>query len=282
MRRITLIIGLLLAIGCGKAPSAAPPAEPRIVVCATVYPLADVVRQVGGEYVRVDWILDLGDPMAGFSMSENERHRLTGVDLLVCNGLGAEAWAMQTIASLSETGKVVSLDTMRISRTAPPAGALWLDPLIVREFALLLAERFSARMPARGEYFRARAQALATDLDSATRGASKGRVQVIIPNTMFDPLLDRFGVAGALVDVDPLRLRSIDTDRLRARARKDQIKAIVLPFDTPPGTVAEIEAQTGLRAYLIDQLGLPQYPEHSGYLEILQYNLAQLRELRAL
>jgi len=277
---VLIILCLLLPIGCHRTDSA-PVAEPRIVVCATVYPLADVVREVGGEHVRVDWIIDLGDPLAGFTTTEAERHRLTGVDLLVCDGPQTEGWAQQAIASLSNSDKVVSLDHMRISHTTPSAGARWLDPLVVKEFAVEVARRMGLRMPQHADEFRARAAALGTKLDQLTQSAQIGKERVLVTDTLLDPLLDRFGVASVEVDIDPLDLNDADIKKLRTTAEREHIRNLLLPFDTPPGLITDLEARTNLRVFLIDELGLPQFPGHAKYLEIGAYNVAQLRDASA-
>jgi hypothetical protein len=56
---------------------------------------------------------------------------------------------------------------------------------------------------------------------------------------------------------------------------------LLLSFDTPPAAVAEIEARTGLKAFLIDPVGYANYAGHGDYLSVLEYNLTQLRAASA-
>jgi ABC-type Zn uptake system ZnuABC Zn-binding protein ZnuA len=249
-------------------------------VCATVYPLADVVREIGGPSVRLDWILDLGDPVYGYALSREDRDRMTGIDLLLCAGTRSEAWAQSPILSLEDTGRVISLEQLEIVRTAPATGLLWLDPMIVRDAVPVIAEQLGRRLPRQAEDLRARGQAYAAKLDDILRkhpDSAFGPARVIVTERSFDPLLDRFGIDAVLVDASPLSMAATDYRRLQSKAAEEKIGALLLPFDTPAGAVQDIEQRTGLRVFLLDYLGLPNYPGHGTYLELLEYNLAQLQ-----
>ncbi len=277
--RSLIIILLVIGLGaCGKMTPEPPKTEPRIVVCTTVYPLADVVRQIGGDHVKLDWIIDLGDPLAGYSMTENERNRLTGVDFLVCNGSSTDGWAFQPIQSISETGKIISLEDAKISSITAVPGARWLDPHIIRQLARTLAEKFAQKMPHHKEQFFANADRFIATLDVVSKSKKPSRQKMIVTTTLYGPLLDRVGIAGVLIDIDPLHYTEKEIRRIKATAQKENISRIILPFDTPPGTVADIEARTGLRTCLIDLLGKPQFTQHSSYIEILSHNLEQLSQ----
>ncbi len=280
MRRLAILLPLLL-LACEPLAGPTTMQAPRVVVCATVFPLADVVREIGGDFVRVDWILDLGDPIGGYPLTAANRDRMTGVDLLVVGGQRSESWAQPAIFALEETQRVVALDGLRISQTAPTTGVLWMDPVIVREAVPAIADQLVARMPRQSEFFRQQAMQYTQRIDTILKAHPNsvfGRGRMMVLDRTFDPLLDRFGIRTSLLECVPLRLTDADFRNIRAKARDENIRALLLPFDTPGGAVADIEARTGLRVFRLDALGLTKYEQHGTYLEILEYNLTQLEE----
>ncbi|GIW77491.1 MAG: hypothetical protein KatS3mg104_2554 [Phycisphaerae bacterium] len=270
----------VVGMGCDGV-SAPVQSTPVIRVCATVYPLGEVVRQVGGSDVRLDWILDLGDPIEGYRLSREDRSRLIGIDLLVYGSIRSETWVQGPVQSLEETGRVFSLDRLDIARTAPTGGLLWTDPVIIQAAAPIIAEVLSRKMPERSDVFHQRARNLVGELDRIIQhhpNAVFRNLRVLVTSRSFDPFLDRFGVRSVLVEADPLNLSDIDIRRLRSQARTNGISVVLLPFDTPVGTIRDIEQRTGLRVYLIDVLGLANLPGHQTYQDLLLYNLSQLRQ----
>lgn len=269
-----------ILFGCDPD-SASVQSTPVVRVCTTVYPLAEVVRQIGGPWVRLDWLVDLGDPIDGYQLNREDRSRLVGIDLLVYGSVRSEAWAQGPIQSLEETGRVVSLDRLEIARTAPSGGLLWTDPVIIRSAVPVIAEALSRKMPERSDVFRQRAQDLVVELDRIVRSypnSSFRPLQVLVNSRSFEPLLDRFGIRSVLVEADPLNLSDNDYRRIRSQAHTQNISVLLLPFDTPVGTIQDIEKRTGLRVYLIDVLGMANLPGHQTYQDLLTYNLSQLRQ----
>ncbi len=264
-------------LSCRPKPAA--PTPKRASVCATAYPLADIVREIGGENVRLDWILDLGDPVSGYILSTRDRDRLTGVDLMVASGTRTETFASSVIFSLEQTSRVFELESTETARLAPAGGLLWLDPIVVRNALPELTENLVRLLPRQIESLRTRSADFATRIDQLVAqypNSAFGRGKVIVLDLVFAPLLDRFGVGSVLIDASALKLTEADIRRIRDKAAETGIKTIVLRFDTPPGTLADIEARTGLRAFTLDHFGFPQFQGHGTYLEQLQYNLEQL------
>ena len=70
-----MVLGVLGAlVGCSKPP---PPPEEPVVVVASVYALGDIVRQVGGDHVKVEWLIESGDPLGPLEDTpERRRHQV--------------------------------------------------------------------------------------------------------------------------------------------------------------------------------------------------------------
>ena len=274
-RRLLLLAALLLP-ACGRPPEV--PAR-QLIVFATLYPLADIARQVGGDRVRIDWLVDSGDPIETFTLSEADRTRMSGVDLILADGTGrTEVWAQREIDRRRETGSVGTVDQTPSAWQAPSGGLLVLDPTLAAEYAHFVAKLLSRRLPSEANLFRQRAEAYAAELErTAASFTAPPGPPVMVLSELFQPLLARFGVRTTLVSADPLRFTAKDADAVRRSADDSGAKVLIVPFDTPPGTRTHLEELTGLRVFALDALGYPNYEQHSSYLDVLKYNLEQLR-----
>ena len=278
-RRLHVAYYLLLTLsGCQRDVPAPPPPRP-VVVFATVFPLADLARQVGGDAVRVDWLLDLGDPIDHYALSRRDRERMSGADLILVDGLGrTETWAAEQLARLRDVGNVISCETRPSAHDAPPDGLLYLDPAVAAETVDAITDALVQRLPGQTDAIRARAKACRDRIarQAGATAVAKG-TKVLTLSAEFDPLLARVGVAAVRADADPLNLTDADAAMLRHRAASAGVRAVLVPFDTPPATVTGIEEGTGLRAYPIDPLGYPNYAGHASYADVLKYDLDELQ-----
>ena len=260
-----------------------PPPPARLVrICATEFPLADIAREIGGDRVEVDWLLQLGDPLTTYTMNTADRARLRLTDLILCDGVQrTEPWAAADVNRLRDTGSVISDDILPLSHTAPANGVLYLDPLIGKQLAVALVDALITRAPRSADTFRQRAKDYGVKIDAIVAGypnSTFGKGKLIVLSNEFAPLLDRFGVTSVPVDADPLHLTPDTAAAIRSKAAEAGAKAMLVPFDTPPGTRQDLAAQTGLVVFAIDPLGYRNFDQHGTYLDLIRFNLHQLKQ----
>ena len=131
-----LAVGLLaagLASAC-DTPEPEPTHPAAVNVVATLYPLADVTAQIGGDRVAVTTLLEPGRSPHGFSARVKHVEQLAAADLLVRMGLGIDAWADDAVA--------------RVSRRKVPVLALAGSDAFARRYGSLADEPPPATMPA--------------------------------------------------------------------------------------------------------------------------------------
>ena len=278
-----LAASLALCLGSASCepPSPAPPSH--LSVFATTFPLSQIAREIGGEWVDTDWLIELGKPLSGFTMTRRERDRMAATNFTLCDSFRrTETWAAPDLAQRRNTGSVLTLDNLPAATAAdyPAGGLLELDPAVASEFAPVLADALANAQPKLGTIFRNRATAFAQDVDALRarypRQSSGGAKVVVLSNT-FAPLLYRCGVQSVLVDCDAYRLSGAEADTIRKAASDTGAAAVILPFDLPPGAVTRIEKLTGLKSIALDAVGLSGFKGHDTYLAILEYDLAQLQ-----
>ncbi len=100
---LALLVGSLAA--CGQPQAQRPPLK----VVATLAPLADWARQVGGDQVQVTQIVPAETNPATYTMTEQDRRAISAADVLLLNGYGLEPWLDQAIQTI-EGPPLITLD----------------------------------------------------------------------------------------------------------------------------------------------------------------------------
>lgn len=97
-------------------------------VVASFTVLADMVRQVGGQYVEVKSLVGPnGDPHT-FEPSPQDSVALAKADVVIISGLGLEGWMERLIDASGYKGKVVVASTGIKTRTMEEDGSVITDP----------------------------------------------------------------------------------------------------------------------------------------------------------
>ena len=170
-RRIVLVALLALAASVHARPS----------VVVSIHPHFDVVRQVAGEHADVVRVLPPGASPHTFDPTPRDVGRIARADLVVLNG-ALDLWLRELVEASGSRAIIVELiadeRVQSIMREAFPelvgvdaGGAVvgfnphvWLDPLIMREVASLVAEALSDLDPANALAYAAGAERVRDDL----------------------------------------------------------------------------------------------------------------------
>lgn len=279
MRWIALIALLLGTVSCDRPPP--PQVQIPVQIIATSYVLADVARQVVGEDGKVDWLVDLGDQVEDAILSEGERRRLNGAQVIFCDGSRSEPWADEGLDSDEQRGRRVALESLPTGQATQSSGLLWLNPKAMKEGARELAVRTGGWRPAKGDQFLARAEAYGKKLDELaayTPDLSRSS-PVIILDHRWETLLTTVGARFARVDVDPLNLDQEGIARIKRLAAAWRTEYLILPIDTPPARQQYIMEVTKLKIVQLDHLGHQSLPGHTSYIDVIRYDYDELRKL---
>src|SRR5688572_12177315 len=139
------------------------PEEAPIRVVATVYPLADIARQVGGKRVTVEWLRESGQGVEALEADPARRARLRSADLVVASG--AQPWTVEGSDSAYAAQRIVRLDALPAAKGLPGDAYLWVHPQVAKELADAIRARLSVLDPKRESFYRANAEAFAADVD---------------------------------------------------------------------------------------------------------------------
>jgi ABC-type Zn uptake system ZnuABC Zn-binding protein ZnuA len=286
---MTLKLLLLLAVcvalaGCGsEAPP--PPPEP-IHVVATVYVLGDVVKQVGGDQVDVEWWVENGQSLGELTETPERRQQVRNAGLIVTRG-AADPWTLVGVGSNYQDRGIIRVDSLPSAKDDDPTQYLWLDPRTAIELADEVAARLSTIRPRSERQFKANAakftRRVADMMENTSQSINRhGAGPFVTLDRGFVPLAQRFGMSETKVPNIVLNEpTSYNVKQLRATASDAGAGAIFISSETPPPLMREWQGRLGMPVLPLDPMGTSNPTGHSTYLAVLGYNLEQLQEAAA-
>ena len=290
--RICCLACLVFLPSCRRGPAAAPAQRQPIHVLVSVYPLADVVRQIGGQWVAVDWVAEGALDVRDVRRSEHLSRQFDSVGLVITSGF-KDPWAGEDWNDQTRSDRILRPEQTPagIEDAAPVPGeagtpdllvALWLDPEVVGQLCPQIADMLGRRDLDHAPEFRADAYAkqIGQFLDQQRRqfAALKGkRFLVIRPG--WGALARRMG----LQEIHPIDGRALGFTDDQARAIRKTASAEKVDLLVVDGPITDpvrdlIVQQTKLRLLVLDFQGSSARDGHQTYLGLLRYDLAELQK----
>ena len=165
---VVLPLGLALLASACSSSSASGSSDPggKIVAVGAENEYADVIQQVGGQYVQVSAIMSNPntDPHT-FEASASVARVVSAAQLVVQNGVGYDTF-MNTIenAAPNSSRKVIAVQDLLGLPADTPNPHLWYKPGTMPAVANAVAADLAALQPAHASYFKANAAAFISSL----------------------------------------------------------------------------------------------------------------------
>jgi len=158
----------LSACSIGASAAGTTTAAGKIVAVGAENEYADVISQVGGQYVQVSAIMSNPntDPHT-FEASPAVAREINAAQLIVQNGVAYDTF-MSTIesAAANSGSKVIDVQKLLGLPDSTPNPHLWYDPTTMPKVADAIAADLAAIQPAHAAYFKANAKSFVASLDS--------------------------------------------------------------------------------------------------------------------
>jgi zinc transport system substrate-binding protein len=285
-RMPAIAAALVIALGCAHA---APP--PPLAIVASIFPLQDVARQVGGDAVRVDVLVPPGASPHGFEPKPAQVEQFSRADLVLTIGSGFDPWAdrLADASGRKDLRRLVFARAVaRVPLPGPPTTDphLWLDPILMRTFVDSLAATLTALRPGAAAAIATRAAAYRAELDSLdseyrARLAAAPRKSFVTLHAAFHYLAARYGLEQVSVfSADMEEPGPADLERVARFVRDRGVTVLFVQPQLPLSNVAWLREQAGLRVATLDPLENASQPERDTYVAIMRRNLDTLvREL---
>ncbi|MFI5396344.1 MAG: metal ABC transporter substrate-binding protein [Candidatus Binatia bacterium] len=267
----------------------AAPAAAAVRVVATIFPVADMVRQIGGELVDVATLLPAGASPHTFEPTPDQVRTVAEATVFVEIGAGLDTWAGKLKAARSGPMKVITLTAgLALLGAAPEHGEphggdphVWLDPVLVRDHLVpAIARGLSQADPGHLAEFQRRAtdfQAALTQLDAdirATLAPAVNRNYVAFHSAWryFGQRYDLREVA--VVESFPGKEASaLEIARVVEKARAAHVRVVLIEPQFNPRMAEQIAHEIGAQVLLVDPLGAPLLSDRDHYIDLLRHNL---------
>ncbi len=304
-----LLVFSLLASACGAA--SAPAAEGKLSVVATMPLVSDVVKQIGGDFVRVETLLPIGSDVHQYVPRPQDSVTISKARLIFAHGAGLETFLAPILENAGAKDRLIE-----VSRDVPlikfeggedehegdghegePQAMhqhehefdphTWFDPNNVMIWADTIAEALSQADPAHASAYRKNAEAYKAQLKELDAWIREQVAQVpterrklVTDHRAFGYFAQRYGFEqiGAV-------LPSFSTEAAPSAQDLAELEQAIRSYGVPVIFVEEIgnrvlaeqiAKDTGVRlVQLYHDLG-PAGSETDTYLKFMRYNVEQI------
>lgn len=285
MRRRALLMGLpALLPARGRAAA-------TLSVVASFSVLADMLRRVGGDLVRVASMVPPDADAHVWQPSAADSRALSEAALLVENGLELEGW-MARLDQASGFGgvRVIASDgvtprTMREGDATSVDPHAWQNPRDGVIYVRGIANGLAAADPARAGTWRANAAAYAAEIDQTDAWIASQVAAIPPASRRIVTTHDAFGYYGDRYGITFLAVEGLSTDAepsakaiaaLVAQIRREKVHTVFLENMTDPRLAEMLGRETGATVsgpLYSDALSPPDGPAPN-YLAMLRHNTA--------
>ncbi len=278
-----IIASLCLWLAASVAPASA-----TVKVVATIFPLTDMVRQVGKEHVEVTTLLPPGANPHTFEPTPAQIREVAGANIFVCIGAGLDTWATKLLAARSGSSTVVTItDGLHLLGAQDAHDAhggdphVWVDPVLMRDHAVpAIAAALSQHDPEHRSAFNSAAgefQAALTQLDVDIRAAltpmaTRNYIAFHSAWRYFGARydLDEVGVVEAFPGKEP---SAREIAAVVERARATHVRALLIEPQFNARIAQQIASEFGGHTVLVDAIGGHDVAGRNHYIDLMHYNL---------
>lgn len=301
----TIIVGLLLiffvAIGAIGYVWRTPKQNTHpstLSVFVSFYPLADMVKNIGGQYVSVHDLLPPGGEPHDFEPSPKDFATLGKADLFIYNGAHLEPWIEKWMAGsfsmpahrMNMVDELVKANIPLINKNGAFDPHIWVDPVIFAREAEIVRDTLVAIDPAHTNEYQMNAESYRAKLKLLDEQFKKElavceKKEIIASHDAFGYLAREYGffavpIAGISPDEEP----SPETlARIANVARQKDIKYIFFESTVSPKLSETIAREVGARTLVlnpVESLTLDDVQSGEDYVSTMLMNLNNLKQAR--
>lgn len=290
-----LIAVSLVAAGCGKKEETG-----KLKVAASIVPLGDFCRSVGGDMVEVRVLVPPGASPHTFEPTTEQMKFLSDADVLVLNGLKLETWVSDVVEKVGNTSllKVVAgeevprTDLIKTDEERENGSEdhehgvynphVWLDPTLAIYEVEAISDGFAEADPDNARQYKKNAEnyiGKLKALDARTRAvtSSFSRKQFISFHPSFTYFARRYGL-DEVGSIEKLPGKEPSARDFAALVEKMKAQGVAVVFAEPqlnPQTAEALANEAGATVVVktLDPLGNPDNKETSSYLKMMKHNV---------
>ncbi len=297
LRRFAFFLTLLALIGCAPRSQE----DRRLYVVATTPIVADVVQQIGGEWVQVETLLPPGSDAHQYTPRPQDSVMLSKAQLVFANGAGLEVFLQPLLENAGATAQLieVSKDVPLLRMEEEPNDGTsaqeehaadphtWFDPNNVLIWVDTIVQALSQADPTHAAEYRQNAEAYKAQLreldawirDQVAQIPPENR-KLVTDHRVFGYFAQRYGfeqvgtvIASFSTEASP---SAQELAALEEAIRAYGVKAIFVEEIGNQALAEQVSRDTGVRLVtLYHDLG-PAGSEVDTYLKYMRYNVTEI------
>jgi zinc transport system substrate-binding protein len=260
--------------------------DDRLLVVASILPLADFARQVGGDRVQVEVLVPAGASPHTYELLPSQLGAVSRARLLVLNGIGLEYWAADLITAAENPALSVVTTGNSLALIADAAHDLsgnphvWLSPLNAGHQVELIRDALIEADPAGEAVYQANADsylgelaALDAEIREAVAGFASRRFIAFHSAWVYfarDYGLEQAAVVERTPGAEP---SPAEIAAIIQTAKAIGARAIFAEPQFSPKAAEVIAEESNAQVLFLNPLGLP--PDYR-YLDLMRSNLGEM------
>ncbi len=309
-----LLGAAVLLTGCGSKTKSTQSSPDKIKVFATVYPVYDFARQVGGDKIELAMLMPPGAEPHDWEPTPQDIIKLKSAKLVLYHGAGLEPVDKLLSKDILATVKAVEVSkgitllanpeddghedeaddhqheqdkkTGQHTHESETDPHVWLDPVNAQQEVKTIAAALSEADPANSDYYQKNAERFIQELakldnDYQTTLAKAGRRDIITSHIAFGYLAKRYnleqtGIMGLAPDSEPTPDKMA---KVVDFCRTHQVKYIFFETLVSPKLADTIAKETGAGLLVLnplENLTAEEMKQGKDYLSVMRENLANL------
>jgi zinc transport system substrate-binding protein len=288
MKLTTLLTGLLLStllFSLIEANESNPSGAEPVRVAVSIYPIAMLVEEIGGDRVDVTTLVPPGADPHHFELAPSGAKAIHESRAVFMIGGDFDSWIMGSQPPQSGIRAVfhqpLSDSLMEMGDTFNPH--FWLDPLMAKKMGEYIGLTLITVDNANRTYYDGRAARFGARIDSLHASiAARLRASDIKGFVSFHPawtyFARRYGLKEAgVVERTPEQEPSARwVATLIREIERQNVSVMIVEEASDPGVVQGIAGDTGMEVIMLDPVGNPDRHGRGNYFELMDYNVGVL------
>ena len=260
----------------------------KIKVVTSFYPLYEIAKQVGGDYVEIKNLVPPGAEPHDYELTPKDIASVYESQILVVNGAALEPWLDRISTDLKNQSKTVVVDESKLFPDLVSGDPhLWMNPVQYSKEVDVFVKALSGVDPAHLDYYQTHAQRfkkLLADLDNEFKnGLQQCALHEFVTNhAAFGYLSKQYGltmipIAGLSPDAEPSVKTIADLLKLIQQKNVHYILTESLVSHKIADTIAAEAGAKTLVLNPLEGLTVDEMAQGKNYISVMQENLKNLQ-----
>ncbi|MFZ5392388.1 MAG: metal ABC transporter substrate-binding protein [Patescibacteria group bacterium] len=265
--------------------------DDRLVVVSTIYPLKDIVEQIGGNRVRSEVLIPPGSSVHTYEPKPSDVQKMVEADIVLVVGAGLDDWAKKiALDSGVDQDKFIDVSQLVELRNFPDSSEekgkadphYWLSPKRVQQFFPKLTEEMIKKDGANKIVYETNSNEFTVDLkkidEEIVAAVEKFSSKDIVTfHEGFGYLAADYGlnVVGTIEPVSGSEPTAAQIQNIIDQIKNLQIKAVFSEPQLSSKVTETIKNDLGIEVGVLDPLG--GIEGRGTYISLMKYNLLELK-----